>query len=134
MKVKKLCHCAYALSYHLELVTKYRRRCLSAQMLDELEVILQEQLSLKGGELVEFNGEQDHVHLLMELPPSQALASVVNSLKSVSSRMLRKWHGPQLAAHFKKPVLWSRSYFVSTVGGANLETVMRYIEAQDRPL
>lgn len=44
---------------------------------------------------MEFNGEQDHVHLLMELPPSQALAGVVNSLKSVSSRMLRKWHGPQ---------------------------------------
>jgi REP element-mobilizing transposase RayT len=48
MKVKKLRHCAYAHGYHLVLVTKCSRRCLSAQMLDELEVILQEQLSLKG--------------------------------------------------------------------------------------
>ena len=59
---------------------------------------------------------------------------MVNSLKAVSSRLLRKWHRTELARHFKKPVLWSRSYFVSSVGGANLETLKRYIEAQEGPL
>lgn len=134
MRVKKLNHCAYLLSYRLVLVTKYRRRCLSAAMLDELRTVLDEQLALKGGALLEFNGEADHLHLLIELPPTQALSSVVNSLKTVSARLLRKWHRAELAKHFRKPVLWSRSYFISSVGGANLETVTRYIEQQERPL
>lgn len=133
MRVKRLNHCAYLLSYHLVLVTKYRRQCLSAAMLGEPRTVPHEQLVGKGGALLEFNGEADHLHLLMELPPTQALSSVVNSLKTVSSRLLRKWHRAELARHFKGPVLWSRSYFVSTVGSANLETVKRYIEQQERP-
>jgi putative transposase len=59
------------------------------------------------------------VHLLLEMPPTQALSGVVNSLKTVSSRLLRKWHRAEMERHFRKPVLWSRSYFVSSVGGAN---------------
>lgn len=133
MHVKKLHHCVYALSYHLVLVTKYRRRCLSAAMLDDLRTILEGQLQLKGGAMLEFNGEPDHVHLLLELPPRTSLAVAVNNLKSVSSRLLRKWHGTALKAHFRGPVLWNRSYFISSVGGANLETVRRYIEGQERP-
>lgn len=103
-------------------------------MLEQLQTVLTEQLVLKGGALLEFNGESDHLHLLIELPPTQALSSVVNSLKTVSSRLLRKWNSAELAKHFRKPVRWSRSYFVSSVGGANLETVERYIEQQARPL
>lgn len=131
--MKTLYHCCYALSYHLVLVTKYRRRCLSAKMLDELRAVCEEQLQIKGGAVLEFNGEADHVHLLIEVPPSHSLAVVVNNLKSVSSRMLRKWNGAELAKHYRQPVLWSRSYFVSSVGGANLETVKAYIEGQERP-
>ena len=133
MHIKKLYHCVYSLSYHLVLVTKYRRRCLSAAMLDDLKGILEEQLQLKGGVLLEFNGEHDHVHLLLQLPPKHSLAVAVNNFKSVSSRLLRKRHGAALEAHFRRPVLWSRSYFISSVGGANLETVTRYIEGQERP-
>lgn len=67
MHVKKLYHCAYALSYHLVLVTRYRRRCLDAAMLGDLKGILEEQLQLKGGTLLEFNGDG--------LFPCQGLAS-----------------------------------------------------------
>lgn len=131
--MKTLYHCCYALRYHLVLVTEYRHRCLSAKMLDELRGVFEEQLRLKGGEVLEFNGEADHVHLLIEVPPSQALSLVVNNLKSVSSRMLRKWNSAELARHYHHPVLWSRSYFLSSMGGANLETVKAYIEGQARP-
>lgn len=134
MGVKKLNHCAYLLGYHLVLVTKYRRRCLSASMLEALLTVFSEQLALKGGALLEFNGEADRLHLLIEPPSTQALSGVVNSLKTVSSRLVRKWYRAELVKHFKKPVLWSRSYFISGVGGANLETVKRYIEHQERPL
>jgi putative transposase len=133
MTFQKLNHCVYALSYHLVLVTKYRRRCLTAAMLVDLRSILTEQLDMKGGALLEFNGEADHVHLLLELPPKHSLAVAGNNFKSVSSRLLRKRHGATLEAYYRSPVLWSRSYFISSVGGANLETVKRYIERQERP-
>lgn len=133
MHVKKLYHCTYALSYHLVLVTKYRRRCLSAEMLDDLKGILTEQLEMKGGALLEFDGESDQVHLLLELPPSHSLSVAINIFKSVSSRLLRKRHATALEKFFRRPVLWSRSYFISSAGGANLETVKRYIKAQQRP-
>jgi putative transposase len=87
---------------------------------------------MKDGTLLEFNGEADHVHLLLEMPPVHSLSTAVNNFKSVSSRLLRKRH-PALAETFRKPVLWSRSYFISSVGGASLEVVKRYIEAQARP-
>lgn len=132
MKIKKLYHCAYSLSYHLVLVTKYRKRCLTAAMLEDLENVLREQLEMKDGSLLEFNGEADHIHLLMELPPVHSLSVAVNNFKSVSSRLLRKRH-PTLTDTFRNPVLWSRSYFISSVGGASLEIVKRYIESQDRP-
>lgn len=132
-EIKTLCHCAYSLSFHLVLVTKYRRRCLSSKMLEELQELFSEQLVLKNGLLKEFNGEADHVHLLIELPPNQALSNVVNSLKSTTSRAIRKRNSAALLKHYKKPVLWSRSYFVNSVGGANLETVMAYIQGQTRP-
>jgi len=83
--------------------------------------------------LLEFNGEADHAHLLLEMPPKHSLAVALNNFKSVSSRLLRKQHGFVLAAHFRGPVLWSRSYFMSSVGGVNLETVKRNIERQERP-
>lgn len=75
----------------------------------------------------------DHLHLLIELLPTQALSGLVNSLKTVSSRLVRKWYRAQLAKHFKKPVPWSHSYFISSVGSSNLETVKRYIKHQARP-
>lgn len=76
------------------------------------------------------------MHLLIEVPPSHSLSVAVNNFnfKSVSSRLLRKRHGATLSRFFRRPVLWSRSYFISSVGGANLDTVRRYIEGQERPL
>jgi len=107
--------------------------CRIDSHLNREDARMSDQLVLKSGALLEFNGESDQVHLLIELPPTQALSGVV-SLTTVSSRLLRKWHRAELDKHFRKPVLWSRSYFVSSLGGANLETVKRYIEAQERPL
>lgn len=64
-------------------------------------------------ELVEFDGEDDHVHLLVNYPPKVALSKLVNSLKGVSSRILRKQH-PDLVRRYWKGVLWSPSYFAAS--------------------
>ncbi|GAB3220515.1 hypothetical protein GCM10027447_04990 [Glycomyces halotolerans] len=84
-------------------------------------------------ELKEFNGEGDHVHLLVNFPPKVAVSKLVNSLKGVSSRRLRQ-EFPELERHYwRAKRLWSGSYFAASVGGAPLDVVRRYIEGQQRP-
>lgn len=85
-------------------------------------------------EPVEFNGENDHVHLLVNFPPKTALSKLVNSLKGVSSRRLRQEH-PELVRHYwRAQRLWSGSHFAGPVGGAPLSIVQQYIEQQNRPV
>lgn len=133
VNTRKLHHCTFALSYHFVFVTKYRRRCLTGVMLDRLRSIVRELCASWGGELVEFNGEQDHVHLLLNLNPKAAPSVVANNFKTVTSRLLRKEFGLELAQTYREPVLWSRSYFVASCGGAPLAVLKQYIEQQARP-
>lgn len=85
-------------------------------------------------ELVEFNSENDHINLLVKLPPKVAVSKLVNSLKGVSSRRLRQ-EFPDLVHHYwRAQRLWSGSYFAGSVGGAPLSVIKQYIEQQNRPL
>lgn len=133
MRPKTLFHCAYALSYHFVFVTKYRRRCLTGPMLDHLREVFSGLCADWDADLIEFNGEADHVHLLLGLNPRCAPSTVANNFKTVSSRLLRKRYAA-LRTAYRQPVLWSRSYFVATVGGAPLSVIKQYIEQQARPL
>jgi putative transposase len=82
------------------------------------------------GELLECNGEPDHVHMLLWLPPTVALSDFVNALKTGTSRRLRKEFAAELKKHYWKPVLWSRSYCILSVGGAPLSVLKQYIQQQ----
>ena len=83
-------------------------------------------------QLVEFDGEEDHVHLLVNYPPKMAISKLVNSLKGASSYRLRRQH-PALAARYWKGVLWSPSYFAASCGGAPISIIRQYIEQQKTP-
>lgn len=83
-------------------------------------------------DLIEFNGEVDHVHLLVSYPPKISLSTLVNSLKGVLSRRLRQ-ERPDLANKYWKGGLWSPSYYVGSVGGAPIDTLRKYIENQIQP-
>ncbi|GGP16682.1 hypothetical protein GCM10012278_81500 [Nonomuraea glycinis] len=85
-------------------------------------------------ELREFNGEHDHVHLLVHYPPKAALSKLVNSLKGVSARMLRKEYSAHVREHLWGGHFWSGSYFAGSVGGAPLTELKQYIEQQQRPV
>jgi putative transposase len=82
--------------------------------------------------LIEMNGEDDYVHLLIEYAPSLQLSTLVNSLKGVSSRLLRK-DRPDIAERYYKDVLWSPSYFAASCGGASLSVIKQYVEQQRIP-
>jgi putative transposase len=101
--------------------------------LTRLEAIMRDVCADFETELVEFNGEHSHVHLLVNFPPKVALSKLVNSLKGVSSRRMRQ-EFPDLVRHYYRAnKLWSGSYFAGSVGGAPLTVLRQYIEQQNRP-
>jgi putative transposase len=83
--------------------------------------------------ILEMDGENNHVHLLVEYPPKVAVSSLVNSLKGVSSRLLRK-ERPDIEKHYWKNTLWAPSYFAASCGGAPIAIVRQYIEQQQTPV
>jgi putative transposase len=84
-------------------------------------------------ELLEFNGESDHVHLLVDFHPKQSIAAVAGSLKAATSRMVKKEFPAELAKWYSKQSFWSGSYYVASTGGAPIERLKKYIQSQDSP-
>lgn len=126
-------HCVFAIHAHLVFVTKYRRKVFTSEALDILKEVMQKVCDDFGVDLAAFEGEDNHVHLLANYPPQIQLSKLVNSLKGVSSRMLRQ-RMPSIANRYYKNVLWSPSYFAASCGGAPLSVIKQYVEQQDRPL
>ncbi len=83
--------------------------------------------------LIEFSGEPDHVHLLVDFHPDNKVSQLVSSLKSASSRILRQEFADELSSVYRKSVLWSGSYYVASSGGAPIEKLKEYIQSQDAP-
>lgn len=127
-------HCVFALHAHLVFVTKFRHRVFTGTHLERMEQIMRDVCTDFECELAEFNGESNHVHLLVNFPPKVALSRLVNSLKGVSSRRLRQ-EFPELARHYYRAnKLWSGSYFAGSAGGAPITVLRQYIEQQNRPV
>lgn len=114
------------------MVTKYRKECIMPEMLEKLKEISARILTTWEGELLEFNGEADHIHLLISIPPKMAPSNLVNNLKTVTARLIRKEFSEHLAKVYYKPVFWSRSYCIITCGGAPLSVIKQYIEQQGK--
>lgn len=126
-------HVFSCLHAHLVFVTKYRHPVFTNDHLRQLHTIFDDVCSDFGVELVEFNGEAEHVHLLVEYPATVQLSKLVNSLKGVSSRLMRRNNSELVQHYWRGKRLWSESYFVGSVGGAPLEIVRRCIEEQRTP-
>ena len=125
-------HSVFNMHVHLVFVTKYRKDVFTKSMLDAMKGMFEKVCSDFEAELTEFNGEDDHVHLLINYPPKVAVSNLVNSLKGVSSRHLRK-EFPEIKNKLWGGSLWSPSYFASSCGGAPLEIIKQYIEQQQSP-
>lgn len=123
----------YSLQIHLVLVTKYRRRVITALMLQRLEEIFRSTCEKWRSTLVEFNGEADHVHLLVSFPPDVQVSKLVNNLKTVSSRLIRKEFVAEVERVYNKPVFWTGAYFVASCGGVTVEQLKEYVQQQTTP-
>ena len=126
-------HAVWDCHAHLVFVTKYRRGVLTGQILEDCEKVMRKVCDDFGVSLDEFNGEDDHVHLLVRFPATVQLSRLVNSLKGVSSRHLRRDHAEHISRFLWNGHLWSRSYYCGTAGGAPLSVVAEYVQSQRRP-
>lgn len=134
MEIQKSRHAIHLLHVHLVFVTKYRYNILTKEHIDYMGKIFKETIEEMGGILEEFDGENNHVHLLVQYPPKHSISMIVNNLKGRSSRLLRR-DMPNIKERYfgKGSALWHRSYFAGSVGGAPLEIVKQYIKKQDTP-
>ncbi len=126
-------HAIYELYVHLVFTPKYRKKIFSNIMLNRLEEIMRDKCLEMGAKLIEFNGELDHIHLLVNFPSKLSIAEIVRLLKGVSSRLIRKEFWPQIKDKLWGDHFWSPSYCAVTAGGAPIEIIKKYIENQNRP-
>lgn len=126
-------HSVFLLHVHLVFVTKYRRQIFDNAAIASLQTIFSEVCTALSVDLLEMDGEREHVHLLLNYPPRVAISNLVKRLKGISSNRLRK-ERPDIARRYFKDVLWSPSYFAASCGGAPLQVLRKYIENQKRPL
>ena len=129
MRFKTGAHSIYDLHVHLVFVTKYRRKVLSIPAIQDLRSIFAEICARHEADLVECDGENDHVHLLIHYPPKLALSKLINHLKGTSSRYLRE-DRPEISGCYRDGVLWSPSYFAGSCGGAPLSVIAEYVKQQ----
>jgi len=115
-------------------VTKYRRKVINAEILKSLEKIFSRLCQNQKSELLEFSGEEDHVHLLVDISPDVPPSKLVNTLKTISSRMIRKEFADHINKFYWKPVFWTGAYCVISAGGAPLSVLKAYIQNQNEPV
>lgn len=125
--------CVFAMHVHLVFVTKYRRKVFTQEVMRELRLIFTSVCRDFEATLMEFDGERDHVHLLINYPPKISVSRLVNSLKGVSSRLLRNKGYPSIQQALWGKNLCSPSYFAAACGGASIEIIREYIENQKTP-
>ncbi|HLA35806.1 MAG TPA: IS200/IS605 family transposase [Rhodocyclaceae bacterium] len=125
-------YCVFNMHVHLVFVAKYRRNVFDKQAIERLRELFAKICTDFEAQLIEMDGEHDHVHLLVNYPPKVAVSALVNSLKGASSRVLRK-ERPDIAKRYYKDVLWSPSYFAGSCGGAPISIIKQYIEQQQTP-
>jgi putative transposase len=122
---------AYSLGYHLVWCPKYRRPVLVGPVAERLRVLIGQKCDEHGWTIVALEVMPDHVHLFVKANPEASPSHIANQFKGMTSRVLRQ-EFPELKRRL--PTLWSRSYFVSTVGNVSAATVKRYIDTQwERP-
>ena len=112
------------------LVSKYRRKVLISEVRDYLKGVFENILESWRCRLIEFGGEDDHVHLLIEIHPALDISQLVNNIKSASSRRVRGQFADHVAKFYGKPYFWHRAYYVGSVGDVSLATIRKYVEQQ----
>lgn len=129
MEYKSNNNIVYACKYHIVWCPKYRRKVLVGKVDERLKQIINEVAKDLRVQILEMETNLDHIHILAEIDPQFGVMKFIKTAKGKSSRILRsEFHHLKT----KLPTLWSNSVFISTVGGAPLEVIKCYIQAQPK--
>lgn len=131
--LRSFAHSRCDIQIHVVFVTKFRHPVLNEQI--ELEIIqLCRSISEKNRSyLIEAKADlelKDHIHLLLDLAPDVSVSTIVNTMKTVTSREIRKRHSDYLKLFYWKPFFWKRNYCAVSGGGASIEVIKQYIQSQ----
>ena len=129
MKLDNNNHSVFLMYYHLVLVIKYRRKIVDDGLSERAKEIFENIAPNYNITLMEWNHDEDHVHILFKAHPNSELSKFINAYKSASSRLLKKEY-PAVRKKLWKEYFWSRSYCLLTTGGAPIEVIKQYIESQ----
>lgn len=131
MKLDNNNHSVFLLHYHLVMCIKYRRKVIDNSISNRLKEIFVDIAPNYGVELLEWNHDIDHVHLLFKAKPNTEISKLLNAYKSASSRRIKN-EFPSIRKYLWKEYFWSKSYCLVTTGGSPLEVVKQYIENQGK--
>lgn len=129
MKLDNNNHSVFSMYYHLVLVTKYRRKVINDSISKRLREIFDYIAVNYNISVVEWNDDQDHVHILFKAQPNSELSKFINAYKSASSRLIKKEY-PDIKEKLWKEYFWSRSFCLITTGGVTIDVIKQYIESQ----
>lgn len=124
-------HSVFLLNYHLILATKYRREVFEDAVSDRAKAIFERISPDYKIEVIEWNHDKDHVHILFKAHPKSELSKFINTYKSASSRLLKK-EFPHIKTKLWEDKFWSQSFCLITTGGAPLEVIKQYIIDQGK--
>ena len=122
-------HSVFSIHFHLILVVKYRKKVIDERISERLKEIfgyIQDNYNIA---LEEWNHDIDHVHVLFRSEPNSNISKFINAYKSASSRLIKKEY-PSIKSRLYKEAFWSQSFCLISTGGANIETIKKYIESQ----
>jgi putative transposase len=129
--LRKGAHVVFSIHLHVTLVTKYRRNVLTISMLETVKDVATRVLGANQSSLTEFGGEPDHCHLLIDLHPDNNISDLVGSIKSSTSRIVRKTYPLEVGKFYGKDKgFWHDGKCIISCGGAPLEVIKKYVESQ----
>lgn len=123
-------HSCFLLQYHMVLATKYRKPVLTGKIKDHVYNTIRAIFEERGYNILEMNGEPDHIHILFEAGPDMAPMELANVVKTKTARFVRRDLPDEVNRTYWKQVFWTDSYFVTTVGTNSLAVVQDYIKNQ----
>ena len=129
MELDTNAHSVFFLYYHLILVTKYRKKVFDDEVSNRARELFEAIAPNYKIKVLEWNHEQDHIHVLFKAQPKTELSKFINAYKSASSRVLKKEY-PFMKKQLWKEMFWSRSFCLLSSGGAPIEVIKQYIEEQ----
>lgn len=126
-------HVVFSLQAHVVLVTKYRRGAISNRVREEIINAANDVAKRYEFKILDIDGEDDHIHLVVDYPPKLSLSKLVMVLKANTAKKVREQRFEEVESVLWGNHFWSPSYFVSSTGGASLEKVRRYVQEQRKP-